>query len=117
MNNVESINQLIVDSKVDTNLISDGYHTFQELYEHRINLFIALCRNFSHGSWKSLKHSDGSVMEGWFIMGIYKNAGNQITYHLPMSRWNETHDIVEFKCAPVYDGHTSADVLERLLKF
>lgn len=23
--------------------VSDGYHTFDELYEHRVALFIALC--------------------------------------------------------------------------
>lgn len=26
--------------------VSDGYHTFDELYDHRITLYIALCRTF-----------------------------------------------------------------------
>jgi len=29
---------------MDTGKISDGYHTFDELYDHRITLWIALCR-------------------------------------------------------------------------
>ena len=28
-------------SDIDTNLISDGYHTFGELYDHRFALFLA----------------------------------------------------------------------------
>lgn len=26
---------------------SDGFHTFEELYDHRITLFIALCHNLN----------------------------------------------------------------------
>ena len=42
------INQIIQagvkGSGVNTNLISDGYHSFGELYDHRITLFITLCK-------------------------------------------------------------------------
>lgn len=27
-------------------------------------------------------HSDGSIMEGWFLLGIHKYQGHQITYHM-----------------------------------
>lgn len=104
----------------DTNQISDGYHTFGELYEHRITLFIALCKALQrftiHLVWKSRKHSDGSAIEGWFVMGINQLEGNQITYHLPDSKWDETEFADELSVAPKFDGHTSADVLERLAK-
>ena len=77
----------------------DGYHTFDELYEHRIALFLALmsaedslneefaCDLDTAKIWKSKIHSDGSVMEGWFIAGINQEKGEQITYHLPISKW------------------------------
>src|SRR5690554_6623684 len=108
--------------QLDTNDISDGYHTFGELYAHRIALFRALCEmligNFTPNgelrpTWKSKTHSDGSVMDGWFIAGIGDKPGTQITYHIPMSEW-DTWPAEEIEVAPEFDGHTSADVLKRL---
>ncbi len=101
----------------------DGSHTFDELYKHRIELFIALCRYFIQGKpsydqrnvWISKLHSDGSSYDGWFIMGIAKAEGNQITYHLPDECWDRCEKIAEvLEKAPEYDGHTSDDVLERI---
>lgn len=119
----EVINNIIKENKADTNLISDGYHTFGELYEHRIVLFITLC-NFLYSKahcintdqlpWKSKKHSDGSELEGWFIAGIGKEEGKQITYHLPIDRWDELR-VVAYDKAPKWDGHTPDDVIKRLL--
>lgn len=102
----------------DDMLISDSYHTMDELYEHRIVLFIALCKalNKKYPVWKSTAHSDGSLFEGWFIMGINAEPGKQITYHLPMSKWEETNFVEEVTFAPVWDNHSPSDVLERLKK-
>jgi hypothetical protein len=97
--------------------VSDGYHTFDELYDHRITLYIALCalvERHSVGVWRSELHSDGSRLEGWFVLGICAEPGQQITYHLPMARWAETNFAPTLERAPEFDGHTSADVLERL---
>lgn len=98
-------------------LISDGYHTFKELYDHRIEIFIALCREINQHSpfkvWKTRLHSDGSSFEGWFVLGIGYEKGEQITYHLPLSRWHDC-DCVDLERAPEFDGHSSSDVLERL---
>lgn len=100
--------------------VSDGYHTFAELYDHRIALFIALCARIDAVSptghvWRSKLHSDGTGFDGWFIMGIGTEPGEQITYHLPMSAWPATDWLgTEFARAPEFDGHTSADVLERI---
>lgn len=103
--------------------ISDGYHTFDELYEHRIELFLALCREIYryHGAsaspWMSQLHSDGSSFDGWFVAGIGRESGQQITYHLPMKYWTRAAKSCRIlEKAPEYDGHTSADVLERLKK-
>lgn len=111
--------------------VSDGNHTIEELYDHRVMLFIALCRRcqdfLHHGDarnkfgdekivWRSKLHADGSSFEGWFIMGIWRQPGNQISYHLPISCWEETHFAETLDNAPKWDGHTGRDVLERLKK-
>lgn len=105
--------------------VSDGFHTMEELYDHRIELFIALCKqndiidgecgvDASGRSWRSKLHSDGSSFEGWFILGIGRKKGEQITYHLPIDKWEDTNFAETLDFAPEWDGHTSADVLERL---
>lgn len=107
--------------------VSDGYHTIAELYDHRVTLYIALGREIAwhaekHAGqcinppvWRSKTHGDGKpAYEGWFIMGIGKEKGKQISYHLPLDRWEETNFAETLDKAPEWDGHTSADVLERL---
>lgn len=114
--------------------ISDGYHTFDELYDHRITLFIAFLKlkrelekspqvigshivwakpEPSH-VWRTTKHSDNSVWQDWFILGIYTEPGKQITYHVPNSRWQECDFAMSILKASEWDGHTSEDVLQRL---
>lgn len=101
---------------------SDGYHTFNELYDHRITLFLAFAaevdaRCTNGFVWRSKLHSDGSAFEGWFVMGIGAAPGEQITYHLPMSRWEEAGFALTLAQAWTFDGHTSADVLMRLRRY
>lgn len=99
--------------------VSDGYHTMDELYDHRITLFIALARSLrAHKVWRSKRHSDGELAFGgtWFVLGIGVEAGKQITYHIPIERWEETNFAFTVETAPEWDGHTSADVIERLKK-
>lgn len=100
---------------------TDGYHTFQELYDHRITLYIALCRlvvtrvpHVETHVWRSRLHSDGSSIPGWFVLGIGTEPGRQITYHLPLERWDETRFAIELERGPAFDGHTAVDVLARL---
>lgn len=103
-----------------TGKTSDGYHTFDELYDHRITLYIALCRILKQTNkqvvWRSAKHSDGRGIDDWFVLGIGRIKGAQITYHLPMSRWPETEFAETLELAPEFDGHTPADVLDRISK-
>ncbi len=118
--------QALREGSPPTGRMSDGFHTFDELYDHRITLFLALCRQcdvadysrkFRSRVWRSRLHSDGSSLPGWFIMGIGKEPGEQITYHLPDARWSEA-DFLDAEStlerAPTFDGHTSADVLKRI---
>jgi hypothetical protein len=115
---------------LDTSKTSDGYHTFGELYEHRITLYIALCKtliaykgatNREHAEslpvvWRSKKHSDGELAFGgeWFVLGIGEKSGEQITYHLPIAQWEKTEFAKTLEQAPEFDGHTPSDVLERM---
>ena len=92
---------------------SDGYHTFNELYKHRNILFIALCKK-SDNVWKSKIHSDKSYYKDYFILGINKDKGKQITYHLPLELWNNCNFAETLEKAPEFDGHTPNAVMERL---
>lgn len=128
--------QLGVDllSDADKELISDGYHSFKELYSHRITLFITLCnkmndfdallKEVSNGvdslvdsklPWKSKFHNDSTMWEGWFIAGIGTEKWNTLTYHLPISEWDNLN-VQDIDFAPEWDGHTSDDVLRLLSK-
>jgi hypothetical protein len=101
----------------DVGEVSDGYHTFNELYAHRCALFSALMKSHPTGSWKSLTHDDGSKFDGWFIAGMELPNG-PISYHLPINQfWDKLHDIVELEKAPKWGGYTSNDVLLRLLEW
>lgn len=97
----------------DAGVVSDGYHTFNELYSHRIALFIALAKSHSDISWKSLKHADGSSWDDWFIAGMHLPTGD-ITYHLPEADWDKLDGVETLRKAPEWDGHTPVDVVKRI---
>lgn len=113
------INQAIIDHEknkmINTNNISDGQHTFGELYEHRAKLFSVICNqeSISERAWKSKLHSDGSMYENYFIVGISTPDG-QATYHYEMKYW-DLFNVKELEKAPKWDGHTSDQAINRLL--
>ena len=89
--------------------ISDGYHTFGELYEHRHALFLALTA--ACGPGMSYRGEVGDHFPGWFLVGMNLPTG-QISYHLP-----EEYYPLFGHCkaeVPEWDGHTPAQVVERL---
>ena len=96
--------------------VSDGYHTFNELYEHRIVLFIALAKHNPSLAWRSRMHHDGKGLEGWFIAGLNLPSGI-VSYHLPDRTWPALAGIQTLEHAPEWDGHTSTDVLKRLISW
>jgi hypothetical protein len=110
---VEQINAAIKElTDEERGQVRDNYHSFNELYAHRCTIFAALC-SMHPAAWKSRLHSDGSSFPGWFIAGIHRGKGKQITYHLPIDYWLRCH-AEEMEMAPKFDGHTSEDVLLRL---
>jgi len=109
--NVYERNVLILPCPVGK--VSDGFHTFDELYEHRHILFIKLMNCRPDKSWKSRKHEDGSMYEGdWFVAGMCLPTGD-VTYHLEGKYWDMAK-VQEHEFAPPWDGHTAEDVLNRL---
>ena len=106
----DQINQEIQSSGVDTNLISDGFHSFGDLYEHRVALTAALFNEWAshymarqeaakngailpanlilpkHDVHKSRRHTDGELCfgGGWFIVCATLPTG-QISYHYSIS--------------------------------
>lgn len=95
--------------------VSDGYHTFNELYRHRNTMFLALMKTSPARSWISKLHYDGGEYDGWFIAGMKLPTGD-VTYHMPNSFWYlaiKTGAEVRER-APQWDGHTSADVEKRI---
>lgn len=92
--------------------ISDGYHTFDELYEHRTALFATICNMLPALSWKSFKHDDGTMYDNCFIAGIHTPEGNY-TYHCDNKYFYMFALTPEVEKAPLFDGHKPCDY-ERL---
>ena len=98
---------------VITGETSDGYHTFNELYHHRAVLFSVIVRAFPDQAWKSRKHHDGSMYDGMFIAGIETPDG-QATYHYDIKPYWYMFECKELEYAPEWDGHTSAQAIDRI---
>lgn len=119
------INKQIKYEGVDTNKISDGYHTFEELYEFRKVYNAALFNEWAkqnnqytdlplHDVHKSWKHNDGELCfgGGWFIVVAVLPTG-QISNHYEAKDW-DLFKVPEIEKAKYpFDGHTSSDVLNR----
>lgn len=98
--------------------ISDGYHTFDELYEYRM-LYNALLFN-EWGAQKKFKvhkshlHSDSEPPfgGGWFVVMAELPTG-QISNHYEDQYW-DLFQIQETPVAHAWDGHSPEDVAIRL---
>lgn len=120
---------------MDMGDVCDGYHTFNELYEFRLVLTDVLFRKIRNEAWgkyrpqegdsvtfdsstnpiwRSELHSDGTMFDGWFIIGCFKEPGKMITFHYPMSVWGMFNYATILERAPEWDRHTNTDVLQRI---
>lgn len=99
--------------------ISDGYHTFDELYDFRkvynASLFNEWARLGLYSVHKSLKHHDGedAFGGGWFIVVAVLPEG-QISNHYRLEDWDMFQIPECEKALFEFDGHTPKDVLARL---
>lgn len=116
----ESANAIIAANvpKDDIENISDGFHTFKELYRFRLlynaALFNELAKLADYKVYKSTHHHAGDICfgGGWFIVMATLPSG-QISNHYEMKYWDL------FKCREVdradeWDGHTANDVCDRI---
>jgi hypothetical protein len=99
----------------DIGELSDGFHTFNSLYEQRMILFAALVKAYKDKAWKSYRHEDGEYCfgGGWFIVGIDTPEGSY-TYHYENKYW-DMFDCIDLPRAKHWDGHTEADAETRLM--
>ena len=99
----------------DIGELSDGFHTFNGLYEQRMLLFAALVKAYKDRSWKSYRHENGEWCfgGGWFVVGIDTPEGSY-TYHYENKYW-DMFDCIDLPRAKHWDGHTEADAEIRLM--
>lgn len=99
--------------------LSDGHHTFEELYDFRMAynaaLFNSWHRQGLYDVHKSFKHHEGDLCfgGGWFIVVAMLPTG-QISNHYPEKYWGMFNIPTEPKAIYPFDGHTPKDVLDRL---
>lgn len=108
MEKVNKINYLI-DTLEDKSNISDGSHTFNELYFHRCILFSAICKLSECYSWRSQLHDDGTMYENYFVVGISTPRGD-FSYHFHIEWWDHFDTVKILERAPKWDGHTASDI-------
>lgn len=94
--------------------MSDGYHTFDELYEHRILLFLACLKS---GAFKAQSVCEDHF-PGWDVITAYTpEIHNQISYHVPV-KYRPIYDhlprVTKEKQEEHFDGHDSKLVAHRI---
>jgi len=93
--------------------LSDGYHTFNELYHHRAILFSVICNSNPQIAWKSKLHDTGDMFDGMFIVGIETPQG-QATYHYDINPYWDMFKVKELEKAQKWDGHTPEEAISRI---
>ena len=104
--------------QVDMGEVSDGYHTFNELYYYRM-LYNAAFFNLLPKEWvhKSKRHHTGEECfgGGWFIVMANLPTG-QISNHYELKYW-DLFQVPEKEFADEWDGHTPQEAAKRLHKY
>lgn len=109
----------VISGSQDNGSVSDGNHTFDELYEFRKLYNAALFNEWAvQGKFsvhKSKKHFDGEECfgGGWFIVVAVLPSG-QISNHYKLEDWELFQVRETEKALCEFDGHTAGDVADRL---
>lgn len=102
----------------DMGEVSDGYHTFNELYYYRM-LYNAAFFNLLPKKWvhKSKRHHTGEECfgGGWFVVMANLPTG-QISNHYELKDW-DLFQVPEKEFADEWDGHTPQEAAERLKRY
>ena len=106
---------------VDVGQVSDGYHTFDQLYAMRMALTVALFNDWArrglYDVHKSMRHHNNGLCfgGGWFIVCATLPAG-QISFHYEVRHWTKFEVPAAERAHHAFDGHTDTDVIDRLTK-
>jgi hypothetical protein len=94
--------------------ISDGYHTFDELYEHRVLLFLVCVKS---GAFKASLVCEDHY-PGWDVITSHTSgAYNQISYHVPIKYrpiYESLTRVSKKEQEESFDGHDSKLVAHRI---
>lgn len=101
-------------TRSDRELVSDGYHSFGELYNHRMILTVLALKSMGMSPWRSMLHHDGTMFDGYFIVGADLPGIGQVSYHYGVEHWELFNKFPVLERAPEWDGHTPDDVCMRL---
>lgn len=128
----QTIQKFSKEEMLDTEDISDWYHSFWELYKHRFHLYIALCKSIQEWNRSEYGFSEYTVIRSrihkdwlnvwadwkmFLLMMVNDETWEQISYHLDNEYWEKCDFAkTELIATREWDGHTSEDVLDRLLK-
>lgn len=115
---VDDAGKLVMITCPDSARISDGFHTMDEVYDHRraLTAVLAAAAATEGDSWRSKAHhpDDSPMFEGgYFIVGINLPTG-VITYHYKLKHWDDFAAVPELEHAPKWDGATPGDTVTRL---
>lgn len=124
---LDNMKTLYVNARADKSLdeLSDGYHTFKQLYDQRALLLAVLMSTDYNGEnifhcWKSLKHNDPNfpMYEDMFIVGgtLPHVYNGDFTFHIDIGWWYKFKVEILDK-APEYDGHSVEDVMDRICEY
>jgi hypothetical protein len=94
--------------------VSDGYHTFNQLYHQRAILFACIVMQNKDKAWKTRNHEDGTPCfgGGWFLVTIDTPEGSY-GYHYEDRYW-DIFDCAELESAKPWDGYTEEQVTRLL---
>jgi hypothetical protein len=98
--------------------VSDGSHTFYDLYEHRTALFLLVIAYNRKNSWWSHKDNNCEYCSPFILCGLILPKNKlEISYHLDNSYIPllESLGVKQLPIAPKYDGHSSQDTYDRLI--
>jgi hypothetical protein len=101
---------------IETENVSDGNHTFEELYDHRNYLFLALMKSLPR---KECNKWIADCGDGWFLAGIVLDCGT-ISYHMKIDKFWRIATLSGAKVFPVppaWDGAPASVSLQRLYAY
>lgn len=102
---------------IDQGEVSDGYHTFNELYRYRMLYNALAVIGMADRCVKSWRHSDGELCfgGGWFVV-VMELPNGQVSNHYEAQYW-DMFRCAEVEEAPEWDGHTPEEAANRLQSF